>query len=410
MNIAYFEDDGYLKLLPLTWLRACFELRIGCDRLVDKVCAHVGTPVAQHWLRPSLAEVALERTPHAPVEHKADWCLLNARAFVTDDLTPPATGTAWCRDGELLAVGVPADAVADLTHELLADNDRRAHWLADFRSTPPPPGVSLIRYPWHLVLANEAELRRQHRAGGVHDKAHVYPGAHLLRPHDICIGPEARVKPGAVLDAEDGPIYIADRVVIEPGAVLTGPCYVGPQSIIRAGAVIRGGTSIGPVCKIGGEIEGSIVHSHSNKQHDGFLGHSYVGQWVNLGADTITSDLKNTYGTIRVSINGVGVETGRRFVGATIGDHAKTGIGTILPTGAVVGLAANIFTSGSAPKFVPSFCWLTDSELTHFRLERAIDIARLVMARRDVEFNLAEQRLFEQAAALALDVEHAGWD
>ncbi len=410
MNIAYFEDDGYLRLLPLAWLRACFELRIGRDRLVDKVCAHLGTPVAHNWLRPALTDLTLERMPCAPPDRAADWCLLNARAFVTADLTPPAAGTAWCVAGELLAVGVPANGVADVTHELLADQERRDRWLTDFRVTPPPPGIRLIRYPWELVLANEAELRRQCCGGGVHDDAEVCSGAHLLRPGDIQIGSEARIKPGAVLDAEDGPIHIAERVVVEPGAVLIGPCYVGPRSIVRAGAVIRDGTSIGPVCKVGGEIEGSIIHSHSNKQHDGFLGHSYVGQWVNLGADTVTSDLKNTYGTVRVSINGVGVETGERFVGALIGDHAKTGIGTILPTGCVVGLAANVFTSGSVPKFVPSFCWLTDIERTHFRLDRAIEIARLVMARRDVEFTSTEQRLFEQVAALAPDVERAGWE
>jgi UDP-N-acetylglucosamine diphosphorylase/glucosamine-1-phosphate N-acetyltransferase len=174
--------------------------------------------------------------------------------------------------------------------------------------------------------------------------------------------------------------------------------------------VIREGTTIGPVCKVGGEIEASIIHGYSNKQHDGFLGHSYLGQWVNFGADTVTSDLKNTYGTIRVSINGTGVETGEQLVGSLIGDHAKTGIGTILPTGCVIGVLANLFTSGSVPKFVPSFSWISECGRESCRLEKVLQTARIVMGRRGVELSDAELYLLEQTALLAREVEAAGWE
>jgi UDP-N-acetylglucosamine diphosphorylase/glucosamine-1-phosphate N-acetyltransferase len=212
-----------------------------------------------------------------------------------------------------------------------------------------------------------------------------------------------------VLDAEEGPIHVDRDVVIEPNAVLQGPCYIGPRAVIRAGATLRPGTSIGPVCKVGGEVEGSIIHGYANKQHHGFLGHSYVGEWVNLGAGTVTSDLKNTYGTIRVSINGVGVESGQHFLGAIIGDHSKTGIGTILPTGGVIGVAANVFAGGPIPKFVPSFAWLTEAGLTGYRVEKAVHIARIVMGRRDEELTAVEQQLLEQVAVTARQVEAAGW-
>jgi hypothetical protein len=134
-----------------------------------------------------------------------------------------------------------------------------------------------------------------------------------------------------------------------------------------------------------------------------------VGAWVNLGADTVCSDLKNTYGTVRAFINGVGVETGQPFVGATIGDHAKTGIGTILPTGCVIGVAANIFTRQAVPRFVPSFAWLTDTGLERCRVDKIVQIARNVMDRRDVELSEAEAGLLEQVAERARDVEDAGW-
>src|SRR5690606_39694563 len=168
--------------------------------------------------------------------------------------------------------------------------------------------------------------------------------------------------------------------------------------------------SIGPVCRVGGEIESTIFQGYSNKQHDGFVGHSFIGEWVNLGAATVTSDLKNTYGTIRVSVNGQPVETGQHFLGATIADHAKTGIGTILPTGGVIGVAANVFTQNPVPKFVPSFAWLTDAGLTQYRLEKAVRIARVVMGRRDRELGPAERRLLEHVAEAARQIEAAGWE
>jgi UDP-N-acetylglucosamine diphosphorylase/glucosamine-1-phosphate N-acetyltransferase len=265
-----------------------------------------------------------------------------------------------------------------------------------------------VQYPWDLVQANGEELTRQFTNGGVHD-GRVCTGAHLLDPNRIHVARAATVKPGAVLDAESGPIFIDRDALVQPNAVLEGPCYIGPGAIVRPGAVIRANTTIGPVCKVGGEIEATIIHGHSNKQHDGFLGHSYVAQWVNLGADTVNSDLKNTYGTIRVHINGVGVESGQRFVGAFIADHVKTGIGTILPTGGVVGVAANVFTHHAAPKFVPSFAWLTEAGMTAYRVEKAVNLASTVMSRRDMWLSHAERRLLEEVATESRQVEAAGW-
>ncbi len=408
MNIGLFEDGGWQDLLPLTWLRAGFELRCGCDQLIDKVRSNIKGQIAGWWLRPELNDVLAERIELATPDSAADWCLINARALVTGSVTPPRAGVVWRDRGDVIAVGLRAADLDGIDHTLFCDLERLAEWLKKFEPEEPPPEICLIRHPWDLMQHNEAELYRQCRDGGVH-QGEIYPGAHLLHPAEIQIAPGARIKPGAVLDAESGPIRIAENALIQPNAVLEGPCYVGPNSIIRPGCALREATSIGPVCKIGGEIEASIVHGYSNKQHDGFLGHSYVGQWVNLGADTVTSDLKNTYGTIRVFINGVGVETGQHFVGSIIGDHSKTGIGTILPTGGVVGIAANVFTSGSVPKFVPSFAWLTSAGLTNYRVDKAVHIAHVVTARRDLEFSRFEEHLFQSVAERSRTIEAAGW-
>jgi UDP-N-acetylglucosamine diphosphorylase/glucosamine-1-phosphate N-acetyltransferase len=154
------------------------------------------------------------------------------------------------------------------------------------------------------------------------------------------------------------------------------------------------------MCKVGGEVEGAIIHSFSNKQHDGFLGHAYLGMWVNLGADTNNSDLKNNYGTVKVVIDGTQVDTGSMFMGLVMGDHSKSSINSMFNTGTVVGVSSNVFGSGFPPKSVPSFAWGGSEGMTTYEIERALDVARRVMGRRKVELTKAEEAVlrsvFEQ--------------
>lgn len=408
MNLGLFEDAGFERLLPLTWLRPAFQLRVGRDLLIDKIRAHVAPQINRVWSREPLRRPLAEQLEIAAPQHDAEWLLLNARAFVSADIVPPPLGTAWMVGDEVVAAMIPAAELELLKAENFLNPQWTQEWVRDFRMEPAPNGLSLLRYPWDLMLANEAELRRQcEQCGKV--EGEIYPGVHLINEGAIGVGPNARVKSGAVLDAENGPIQIDADVLIEPNVVISGPCYIGPGSVVRAGSTIHGGCSIGPVCKVGGELDASVLLGYSNKQHDGFLGHSYVASWVNLGADTVTSDLKNTYGSIRVQLNGVGVETGQMFVGAIIGDHSKTGINSTLPTGAILGVCANVFTQSAVPKFVPSFSWLTEQGLSRYRTEKAVTIARTVMARREIELTEAEEKLIEATAELAPQIEAAGW-
>jgi UDP-N-acetylglucosamine diphosphorylase/glucosamine-1-phosphate N-acetyltransferase len=258
--------------------------------------------------------------------------------------------------------------------------------------------ATLLRYYWEIINHNEEELVRDFNAlaspGQILGK--VYEGSQLLGKESIFIGEGAKIKPCCVLDAEDGPIYIGEGVTVMPNTCIQGPAYVGPKSTIQMAARLREGSNIGEVCRVGGEIENSIMHSYSNKQHDGFLGHAYVCQWVNLAADTINSDLKNTYGTVRVQLPHKLVETGSMFVGLAMGDHSKSAIASTFITGSVVGFCCNVVTSGFPPKFLPSFSWLTDAGCSPYSPTTAVEVARRVLARRKKEMTEADVALFHK--------------
>src|SRR5262249_9970281 len=255
---------------------------------------------------------------------------------------------------------------------------------------------------WDFVHQNGDAICDDFRKGppaGIDATALVYPGVHLLQDGAIRIGPGCRIKPGSVLDAEDGPIVLERDVEVQPGVVLRGPVFVGAGCVLKSGAKIHAGTSFGPVCKIGGEVEESIVQGWSNKQHEGFLGHAYLGEWVNLGADTNNSDLKNNYSSVRVWEGGGMVETGSMFMGLVAGDHVRSAIQASLNTGTVVGPCSQIFGAGFPPKFVPPFSWGGAAGLQAHRFEAALATARIVMQRRQVEltpaYEAALRRLFD---------------
>ena len=192
---------------------------------------------------------------------------------------------------------------------------------------------------------------------------------------------------------------IIDAARIEPFSFIQGPAWIGPGSLI-ASARIRGETSIGPVCRIGGEVEASIVQGYSNKHHDGFLGHSYLGEWVNIGAMTTNSDLKNTYGTIRMVIEGFGqIDSGILKLGCFLADHVKLGIGVHLNGGAVIGTGSNIFGVHFAPKTIPPFTW-GGEVFREYRIQSMIDVARKVMARRKVSMSVEQEEVLRAVFAM----------
>jgi UDP-N-acetylglucosamine diphosphorylase/glucosamine-1-phosphate N-acetyltransferase len=256
---------------------------------------------------------------------------------------------------------------------------------------------SIADYPWDLVSHTSDQIEYDFTIIAKSTKKKIsgtiYPGASLLNRKNIIVGRGSVLKPGVVLDAEHGSIIIGKNVTVMPNAVIIGPASIGDGSIIKVGAKIYHGASIGERCKVGGEVEASIIQSYSNKQHDGFLGHSYLGSWVNLGADTNTSDLKNTYGNVRVELHGKQIDTGYQFVGLMMGDHSKTGINVMFDTGTIVGVSCNIFGANLPPKNIPSFSWGQKNFFSVYDIEKGIETARKVMKRRELTMTAAYEKL-----------------
>jgi carbonic anhydrase/acetyltransferase-like protein (isoleucine patch superfamily) len=227
-----------------------------------------------------------------------------------------------------------------------------------------------IEHLWDLIVNLKDDLEADVASLGSRVAGRVHSSAVLYAPENMIIEEGVEIEACAVLDARQGPIYI------------------GKGSIVKAGANLRGPLSIGPECRIGGEVTHSIFHSYSNKAHYGFIGHSYIGEWVNLGAGTTNSNLKNNYGTVKVSVNGKEVDSGEQFLGCFIGDFAKLGIGTLINTGSVIGFGANVLGGQVTPKVVPDFSWPGGGR---YRLEDFIAGARSMMDRRGVKMS-EEQR------------------
>ncbi|HZN68773.1 MAG TPA: hypothetical protein VFB66_26070, partial [Tepidisphaeraceae bacterium] len=268
----------------------------------------------------------------------------------------------------------------------------------------------LVETLWDLISWNEESLvedamRFRDTAATKGKPAGAY---HLVNDENVFLGPDAKLAPGCVLDASKGPVVVDHHAKVGANAVLEGPCYVGPYAEVRALTLIRPGTSIGIMSKVGGEVSNSIVLGYSNKAHDGYLGDSYVGKWVNLGAGTTTSNLKNTYGEITMDMGREKVPTGRRRLGALVGDHTKTAVLTRLMTGTYVGFCSMIATTAAPPRFVPSYSFLTDEGAESYQLDKAIEVTRRVFSRRDRGWTATDEGMMRYVAEAAPKVEGKG--
>lgn len=391
--LVLYEDEGFRQFLPLLYWRSLFELRFGRDLLIDRAARTLEAPIAGLWTRDWIAKVAQQRCG-APVNVglTAGTILANGRWLCEKPGEWPAAPCVGMIGGEVAFVHCDARLAEHLTSGEMLNPKRREAALADVPRTDAPG--RMLHYPWDIVGGLTDALIADFHAADAGMECDLDPRTVIESPDRIHIGRRAKIHPTATISGEAGPVYIGHDVSLGACAVIEGPCYIGPGTIINPHAWLHGANSIGPVCKIGGEIDGCIIQGYTNKQHDGFLGHSLVGSWVNLGAGTVNSDLKNTYGNVRVPICGTEVDTGGPFFGAVIGDHVKTGINATIPTGAVLGFAANIMTSRVAPKFVPSLAWITDRGTDRGDGERLLDVASKVMARRNVEIADEEVELF----------------
>ncbi len=403
--LLLFEDEFVVNLFPLTLTRPVYDLRSGILTIREKIVGQFpDRPLILHsrdYLEETLRNKNAGNLINKIPDDVNELLLINGAILPEEnlhELFEPDNGKEeiFVREGRLVAAKIKGESI-----DLLKQNLNSFVSTKLFENlTTNETAVKLITYPWELVNNNghqiELDFKKLVNKGANNIKGEVYEGVHLINKELIFIDEGAVLKPGVVIDAEEGPVYIGKDAVLFPNVVIEGPCYIGNKSKIKTGAKIYENTSIGPVCKVGGEVEESIIHSYSNKQHDGFLGHAYLGQWVNLGADTNNSDLKNNYGNVRVYINDEPVESGSMFVGLTMGDHSKSAINTMFNTGTVVGVCSNVFGAGFPEKYIPSFTWGFGSNMKIYKLEKSFEVAAKVMARRNIEFTEADKDLFKK--------------
>jgi UDP-N-acetylglucosamine diphosphorylase/glucosamine-1-phosphate N-acetyltransferase len=409
MRLCLCEDLAVGGLEPLTLTRPAFDLLCGVSSLAVKQRRFFGDPPTGLVVRPALADLCRQQRPGTPVNDPS-WPRGDLLAVVNGRWLPPPRAAF---DGVGPCVGLVGDEVA---YAVVGPDRLRSvtpeaveECLAGCRATLPrrPAGGRLFRRLWEIVAHNGDAVRDDCPDGAA--PAGAPPTPALVGPTGrLRLDPTARVDPLVVADTTDGPVVIGPGAVVAAFTRLEGPCVVGAGTHVLGGKV-RAGTTLGPGCRVGGEVEASVVQGHSNKYHDGFLGHAYVGEWVNLGAGTSNSDLRNDYGEVRVMVEGRLVSTGMRKVGCFVGDHTKSGLGTLLNTGASVGVFCSLLPGGLLPRHVPSFAVCEGGRLSdRADPEALLATAREVMARRGVPLSAAHEALYRGLYAVgAADLRRA---
>jgi len=405
-TLCIFEDKKAENFYPLSLTRAVYGLRCGITILREKLSRISSEKGIHLFCRAYLSEVTSQKSPGYEVNNlkslrDRDLLFVNGRLLLLNDEEIKLEGDEeiGVQGGDIVYARLNKKTfqkVFPAHPEEIEEVLLRTKQLVKVKEVK----FHLLEYPWGLISYNAQAIKDDFEIIGNRGiKGKVDKGAYLINPSRIYIGEGARIEAGVVLNAEEGPIYIDEGARIRPPTIIDGPCYIGRETIVD-GAKIREGCSIGPVCRVAGEIEQCIFHAYTNKHHDGFIGHSYIGEWINLGALTTNSDLKNTYGNVKVYLKEKKIDTEQMKVGSFIGDHTKTGIGTLLSTGCVIGVASNIFGGGTTPEFVPSFSWGGEKRFTENKLDKALEVAKLVMGRRNVKQTEADRELLKKVYEL----------
>jgi UDP-N-acetylglucosamine diphosphorylase/glucosamine-1-phosphate N-acetyltransferase len=386
VTLLFVDDSVARDFVPFALTRPACELRAGAllvrqrweTATGDKTLGFLGAPHLTEFDEPGAAHFFTGSIPAGSI-------IVNARCAVAlPQLDREAT--AWSCDGRVAAVRIrtPIDAAE------IEGLDGKLDALVGHAKPADIDGVWLDRV-WDLVRHLPALLMVDAAFLGERTERATIPGMTNVGPHLTYIDRRATVEPMVFFDASNGPILVRRGATIQAFTRLVGPCVVGEDSIVSGGKVAA--SSIGEQCKVSGEVSHTIFTGHANKGHDGFIGHSVLGRWVNLGAGTVNSNLKNNYSDV-VMWTPVGLErTGMQFLGSLVGDHAKTAIGTRLTTGCVIGAGVNVYGKGITPRYVAPFTWgLDDSDM--WELEAFLDTAARSMKRRDVPLsNMARRQL-----------------
>lgn len=400
MDYLLFDDPSYFDLLPLTWTRPVYDLRIGIDRIHEK------------WAR------SLEQLPFRIAYDylggqfnllPADEQFFGVNGKFIPDAKWAASLPSAIKPGQFL-LNEEGEVVAAWLHKEkveankgLVDRDSCLAWGLQPVDTD-TRDRTVIRKPADLFQQNGKVLREDFAWYKARREDHPIDDPHtkVYKRENILVEAGAKIQ-AATLNAGDGPIYIGQNASIQEGSIVHGAHALLAHSVVNMGAKLRGDSTVGPWSKVGGEVANSILQGFSNKGHDGYLGNSLLGYWCNLGADTNTSNLKNNYDEVKIwNYPARGFrKTGTIFCGLIMGDHSKCGINTMFNTGTVVGVSANIFGSGYPRNFIPSFSWGGAHGMTSYRFDKAMKTARIVMARRKIELEEVELDVLQKVYDLS---------
>lgn len=369
-------------------MRPAALLRCGIQTIVEKWMSRLGLTSMQQSDSPLYGFHCRKelQTLYMPPQATSDSIWINGRWIPDNEAVNKVKQLAV---GEMLAVD-------DIILAARPSIELMSRWISDMTKFQDGFDLQqcgdglLINQAADLFLNNEVQILSDAKLldEAVIDLTH-YLGVHAIDTHRIYVGKNVTIEAGVVLIPDGGIIHIGDDVVIQAGSCIRGSVSIARGSTIRMGATIYGATTIGPYCKVGGEIQQTVMFGYSNKAHGGYLGNSVVGEWVNIGADANTSNLKNNYTTIRLEDWNTGdvVDTGLQFFGSIFADHTKIAIGSKLNSGSQFGVSSSFISSDFSPKRVPHFGWITDSEYQVFEVERAIQTAKSMMKRRNIQMN-----------------------
>jgi len=385
MNIIIFEDQFTCNLKPFTYNHASFEVKTGLMSNLDRFNTLFADEKIYLIVRPEIKNLIKEKFPSFIVNPKIipqGFCINGKVVWKKEYKNLYLNDNDYIQDDALLVYNnIKSISIDDFFIKISSK----------FTSNNKHSIVS-INYLWDAIDLFEEILNDDFNEYPSSNNINNYKSVYFINKDNIKISNHSAIKAGSVLDAENGPIIIGKNVLIDIGSKIQGPVFIDNESYIAPGSKIRSNCLIGNSCKIGGEVSNSIFHAYSNKVHDGFLGHSYVGEWVNIGAGTNNSNLKNNYSQIKFKFDNREVQTKRLFLGSMIGDFTRIGIATMLNTGTFIGFGANVFGSNFQNKFIQSFSW-GDNDKVNF--DKFIHTCSIMKKRRKKSLSSIEKDLIQ---------------
>ena len=379
MNYILFDGTVRNALLPFTFTRPVADIRIGILTIREKWEKYLGyttTTLTEEYL--------MEKYPMVEMEQNI---MINA-SFLPNPILIDMVQNLNPKEAILFG----EEIIAFHTNDTQEDIDFDEYELIEYEGD-----VLRIESTWDIFAKNDAAIREDFDLLTEDRFSQPIPkSVNVIAPENIFIEEGAKLE-FVTLNASTGPIYIGKNAEIMEGSVIRGPFALCEEAQVKLATKVYGATTVGPHCRIGGEVNNSVLFGYSNKGHDGFLGNSVLGEWCNIGADSNNSNLKNNYEEVRLwSYETEGfARTGLQFCGLMMGDHSKCGINTMFNTGTVVGVSANIFGSGFPRNFVPSFSWGGASGFTTYITKKAFETAKIVMSRRHIEFTKQDAKILE---------------